>query len=288
MNSPEGAPEHASLPSNADCSPGPDPQIKLPPLSPQGAGEPGPAITSDSTDVPSQTAEQELEYFRSLPEEDLEALYPRGIRPPPNLGPSTPYDRYDQFHQALLHLAAGVSLQDVMRTGNFDIGGNQFVSHLAVFCAMSLGYTDQDLSRLGVQLLGRGYGDPQHEENLSRCSSTERISIGILPGNDEDTAEEGTCQQRQRCAVEEVHILDATGQSVESRGTGTSRSDPPNERVKKHKMSKFRMCALRVALSTFFRSVLAVCWKYAVPILVGWVLYETQVRPLFVPQNQLE
>jgi hypothetical protein len=272
MDSPVRAAEHDFLPSNEDCSPE-EPFIKPSSPNPHGAGEPGPAVATDSADLDPRT--EELEYFRSLPEQDLEELYPHGIRPPANLGPLTPYDRYDQFHQALLHLAAGVSLHDVMRIGDFDIDENQFVTHMAVFCAMSLGYTDQDLSRLGVQLLGRACVGADEGQNLSHSSSTEGISI--LPANNEDkeqddSVEETSYRRRQGHGVEQGDIMEAIAESVTPRGTALSKNDPPNERVEKHKMSSFRMCDLRVDLSTFFWFLLSACLKYAVAILIVWFL----------------
>jgi hypothetical protein len=274
MDCPVRAAEHDAFPSNDDCSPEQS-QIKPSSSSPHGPGEPGPAVATDSADLDPRTGE--LEYFRSLPEQDLEELYPHGIRPPANLGPLTPYDRYDQFHQALLHLAAGVSLHDVMRIGDFDIDGNQFVTHMAVFCVKSLGYTDLGLSRLGIQLLGRGCADADAEEggNLSQSSSTEGISI--LPRNNEnkeqeDTVEETTYRQRQGRGVEQGDTMEAIAESVTPGGTVSPENDPPNERVEKHNMSSFRMCGLRVDLSTCFWFLLIACLKYAVAILIVWFL----------------
>jgi hypothetical protein len=116
-------------------------------------GEPGPAIERTPTPTDDFGAE-ELAYFRTLPEHTLQALYPDGIRPPKYLGPATPYDKYAQFHGAILHLAAGLSLKQVIKKGDFDITEGEFVQHLAKFCAKSLDYTEEDFACVSDQFYG--------------------------------------------------------------------------------------------------------------------------------------
>jgi hypothetical protein len=94
---------------------------------------------------------KDLAYFRSLPEHILQRLYPGGIQPPSYLGPATPYDKYIQFHEAILHLAAGLSLKRVIKKGHFDITEGEFVHHLAKFCARSLDYGEADFARTRAQ-----------------------------------------------------------------------------------------------------------------------------------------
>ena len=112
-----------------------------------------------------------------------------GILPPANLGPTTPYDRYDQFHQAILHLAAGVPLEDVIRIGRFEIDDRQFTKHMAVFCAKSLDYTDTDLSNIRAHIQRDNCTHSEYGEVCEQCSKEEFISMRANAGEGGDTDE---------------------------------------------------------------------------------------------------
>ncbi|ETI27241.1 hypothetical protein G647_09924 [Cladophialophora carrionii CBS 160.54] len=271
MNCREHAREQEFLPISDDCSPE-ETLHEYTTSSSYAAGEPGPAIDID-WDGPFSS--EELDYFRSLPEQDLKAIYPYGIRPPENLGPHTPFDRYDQFHQALLNLAAGVSLRDVMRNGDFEIDGKQFVMHMAIFCVKSLGYTDQDRSTLDVHLSGLGYtaaashddGDHDDGTNISHSPSAEAFSD--LPedrdeNQHEDVVEGTDNRQPQTGAVEQSDITPLIDQSVKPPEPSSSKHDPPNERLQKHDLPSNAVRLGTVALSTSFKFLLT-AWLSASP-----------------------
>ena len=147
----------------------------------QFSAEPGPGIRTKPLDISTELNDGDFEYFRSLPDHALESLYPRGIRPLADLGPATPYDRYDQFHQAILYLVAGVPLANVMRIGDFDTDDKQFVKHLAVFCAKSLDYNNEDFWRVRAQLLAKSCSHFCGDSLCLQCSQEEFITIA--PGN---------------------------------------------------------------------------------------------------------
>ncbi|EXJ61676.1 hypothetical protein A1O7_02105 [Cladophialophora yegresii CBS 114405] len=279
MDSPGNAPEHEFLPGSDDCSPE-EPLHKSRFSSPHAAGEPGPAV---STHTEGGFDSEELEYFRSLPEQALKAIYPDGIRPPANLGPHAPFDRYDKFHQALLNLAAGVSLRDVIRFYHFDIDAKQFVRHMAIFCVKSLGYTNHDLYRLDVHLSELGYADDDDATSMSQCPSGEAFGDLFEDQHDNEQGDvvelEGTTdQQSQTGDSEQSQLIPDISQIVEPAGTSSSKTDPSNERLQEHKPLSTRARVGRVALSTFFKFVLAAL-GYAVPIMIICFSYETLVRP---------
>ncbi|KAJ9605840.1 hypothetical protein H2200_009689 [Cladophialophora chaetospira] len=213
----------------------------------QVLGEPGPAVATDSAEF---SDDIELDFFRSLPEEELQSLYPDGIKPPTDLGPVTAYDRYDQFHLAILHLASGIELRDVMRAGNFEISDSQFVRHMAIYCAQSLDYTDRDISKLRGKLLGASCTHVLGEQYCMHCSRVEFISMPDPLEKQRDvysknkTADQGV----QDASLEE----DAT--------------------------RKARVGSARSMLSeTWFRLL----WKYVLPLGAIWFLYESHIQPLF-------
>ncbi|OCT49678.1 hypothetical protein CLCR_07288 [Cladophialophora carrionii] len=289
INCREHASEQGFLPISDDGSPE-EILHESPASSSYAAGEPGPAIDVD-WDGPFSS--EELDYFRSLPEQDLKAIYPYGIRPPANLGPHTPFDRYDQFHRALLNLAAGVSLRDVMRNGDFEIDGKQFVMHIAIFCVKSLGYTDQDLSTLGVHLSGLGYtaaassdDDGDHDDGTNISHSPRAEAFSDLPGDrdenqQEDVTEGTTNRKSQTGAVEQSEITPPIDQSVKSPERSSSKHDPPNERLQQHDLPSNAVRLGTVALSTSFKFLLTVWVRYAVLIMIICFSYESLVRPQF-------
>jgi hypothetical protein len=129
-------------------------------------------------DLTAQTLTPDLDIDRSVSEENLEALYPRNsIRPPKDLGPVTPYDRWVQFHEALLHLAAGAPLEDVMRVGEFNVSDRQLVKYMADFCIKSLEYTDAQVDKLRKALLKEYCTHQKVGEVCKTCSKLEFIKL---------------------------------------------------------------------------------------------------------------
>ena len=171
-------------------------------------GEPGPAILTSPNPVDETIEEEGIEISRCFPEYEFEALYPRGIRPPLNLGPATPFDRYDQLHQAILHLAAGVPLADVMRISNFNINGAQFVKHMANFCAKSSDYTEADLARIRTGLLGQSCKHVEGDKFCMRCSLKEFFVLPANEKHDQDSSSSNTAPKVQIKPDEDTTIED--------------------------------------------------------------------------------
>ena len=199
--------------------------------------EPSPKIPIDKSDI--DTDPEELEYFRSLPEEGLRALYPRGIRPPANLGPSTPFDKYTQFHEALLHLAAGVDMADIMRVGKFDLDGREFVQHMAGFCVKSLDYTFDDIIRLRAHL---------DEAERRRAEREERLRLVKTK-----SANEPKLQRKEEASSPRSHTVRL---AKARKDTVDAKNDVPKESAPKAEVPSAVHClALAVVDFTFGRDL---------------------------------
>lgn len=218
-------------------------------------GEPGPAIDTDYAGSTFTTTE--VDYFRTLPESVLAGMYPCGIYPPVDLGPATPYDRYDQFHQALLYVAAGIPLSEVIHSGDFKISDKVFVKHMADFCAKTLDYDERDISLIREEILAATCTHTPEGKYCMKCSR--KAILSIHPASIED-------HKANRSTRKAAHRNNRGSSTSTSTSTSsTSSTNATNEGTPKLKLGgRLQMPFLR----------------YILLLVVMGFLYEMHLRPL--------